>query len=76
MQAEADLSDALLRKLEEAKIEALVSAVGNQGLGILHKLHLKGLHTVCIPRSLENDIAGTAVSLGLHTQLSASPLKC
>ena len=56
--------------LKEEEIEALISAVGNQGLGILHKLHLKGLHTVCIPRSIENDIAGTAVSFGFNTALS------
>jgi len=44
--------------------------VGCQGLGILHKLHCKGLHTVCIPRSIENEIAGTAVSFGFNSALS------
>ena len=48
---EADLSDELLRRLEAEGIDALISVVGNQGLAILHKLHNKGLHTVCIPRS-------------------------
>ena len=71
-QAEADLSDQLLKRLQAEGIEALISAVGNQGLEILYKLHLKGLHTVCIPRSIENDIAGTAVSIGFNTALSVT----
>ena len=70
--AEADLSGELLKRLEEEKFEALISAVGNQGLEILYKLHLKGLHTVCIPRSIENDIASTAISFGFDTALSAT----
>ena len=44
--------------------------MGGQGLGILYKLHCKGLHTVCIPRSIENDIAATAVSFGFNSALS------
>ena len=71
-EAESDLSDELLKRLEAEGIEALISAVGNQGLGILYKLHLKGLHTVCIPRSIENDIACTAVSFGFNTALSVT----
>jgi 6-phosphofructokinase len=71
-QDSADLSDELLKRLEEEKIDALISAVGNQGLEILYKLHLKGLHTICIPRSIENDIASTAVSFGFNTALSVT----
>jgi 6-phosphofructokinase len=71
-QDSADLSDELLKRLEEEKIDALISAVGNQGLEILYKLHLKGLHTVCIPRSIENDVASTAISFGFNTALSVT----
>jgi len=61
-----------MTRLHEEKFEALISAVGNQGLEILYKLHLKGLHTVCIPRSIENDIASTAISFGFNTALSVT----
>jgi 6-phosphofructokinase len=67
---EVDLSDELLNRLRAEEIDALISVVGCQGLGILHKLHCKGLHTVCIPRSIENDIACTAVSFGFNSALS------
>jgi ATP-dependent phosphofructokinase / diphosphate-dependent phosphofructokinase len=69
---EIDLSDAILKRLKEEDIDALISIVGNQGLGILQKLHFKGLHTVCIPRSIENDIAATAVSFGFNSALSVT----
>ena len=59
-----------MKRLKAEDIDALISVVGGQGLGILYKLHRKGLHTVCIPRSIENDIAATAVSFGFNSALS------
>jgi len=70
--AEADLSDELLKRLKAEDIDALISAVGAQGLEIFHKFHLKGFHTVCVPRSIENDIAATAVSCGFNSALSTT----
>jgi len=72
MVEELDLSDLLLKRLNEDKIDALISVIGGRGIGIFHKLHRKGLNTVCIPRSLENDIAATAVSFGFNTALSVT----
>jgi ATP-dependent phosphofructokinase / diphosphate-dependent phosphofructokinase len=67
-----DLSDQILKRIKEEDIDALISIVSGQGLGILQKLYLKGLHTVCIPRSIENDIANTAVSFGFNSALSVT----
>jgi len=36
----------------------------------MYKLHRKGINTVCIPRSIENDIAATMVSFGFNSALS------
>ena len=69
---EVDLSDQILKRLKEEDIDALISIVSGQGLGILRKLHNKGLHTVCIPRSIENDIATTAISFGFNSALSVT----
>ena len=71
-EGEVDLSDELLKRLQAEEVDALISVVGGQGLGILYKLHCKGLHTVCIPRSIENDIAATAVSFGFNSALSVT----
>ena len=67
---EVDLSDHLLKRLKEEKIDGLISVVGGRGLCILYKLHKKGLNTVCVPRSIENDIAATMVSFGFNSALS------
>jgi 6-phosphofructokinase len=67
---EVDLSEEILKRLKEENIDALISVVGGPGLGILHKLNRKGLHTVCIPKSIENDIAATSISFGFNTALS------
>jgi len=70
MVEEVDMSDHLLKRLKEEKIDALISVVGGRGLTILYKLHRKGLNTVCIPRSIENDIASTMVSFGFNSALT------
>jgi 6-phosphofructokinase 1 len=70
MAVEVDRSDELLAALQEQGIDALVSAVGGRGLSVLYKLHRKGLNVVCIPRSLENDIAATMKSFGFSSALS------
>jgi 6-phosphofructokinase 1 len=70
MVEELDMSDELLKKLKAENIDGLISVVGGQGLSILYKLHRKGLNTVCIPRSIDNDIASTSVSFGFNSALS------
>ena len=70
MVEEVDMSDELLKKIKESNIDAVISIVGGKGLSILYKLHRKGLNTVCVPRSIENDIASTSVSFGFNTALT------
>jgi 6-phosphofructokinase len=70
MVEEVDLSDELLKKLKAEKIDAVISIVGGKGLSILYQLHRKGLNTVCVPRSIENEIASTSVSFGFNTALT------
>jgi len=70
MVEEVDLSDELLSRLQAQGVDGLISVVGGQGLSILYKLHRKGLNAVCIPRSIENDIASTMVSFGFNSALS------
>jgi len=70
MVEEVDMSDQLLERLKDQKIDGLISVVGGRGLSILYKLYRKGLNAVCIPRSIDNDIASTSVSFGFNTALS------
>jgi ATP-dependent phosphofructokinase / diphosphate-dependent phosphofructokinase len=73
---EADRSDDLLAALRQRGIDAVISIVGGSALTGQHalavalKLARKGLKTVCVPKSVENDIAPTALSFGFNTALS------
>jgi 6-phosphofructokinase len=70
MVEEVDMSDELLEKLKAENIDAVISIVGARGISILYQLHKKGLNTICVPRSIENDIASTSVSFGFNTALT------
>jgi len=67
---EIDRSDELLAKLRTEKIDAVISVVSSAALSVLFKLHRKGLATVCVPKSAENDVAGTLLSFGFNSTLS------
>jgi ATP-dependent phosphofructokinase / diphosphate-dependent phosphofructokinase len=69
---EIDRSDELLETIRRANIEAVVSVVGARALSIVFKLHRKGLKTVCVPKSVENDMATTALSFGFNSALSVA----
>jgi ATP-dependent phosphofructokinase / diphosphate-dependent phosphofructokinase len=70
MVEEVDLSGDLIAKLAAEKIEAVISVVGPRALSILFRLHRQGLRTVCVPTSVENDVAATQLSFGFNSALS------
>lgn len=69
MVEEVDRSDELLERIKQEKIEAVISVVGARALSILWKLSRKGLRTVCVPKSAENDVAATMLSFGFNSAL-------
>ncbi|MFZ5570261.1 MAG: 6-phosphofructokinase [Thermodesulfobacteriota bacterium] len=70
MVEEKDRSDELLEIIRKEKIDAIVSVVGSRALSILWKLSRKGLQTVSVPKSVENDVAATILSFGFNSALS------
>jgi len=67
---EVDRSDELVAGIQQEGIETVISVVGPRALSILWKLSRKGLKTVCVPKSVENDMAVTMLSFGFNTALS------
>jgi ATP-dependent phosphofructokinase / diphosphate-dependent phosphofructokinase len=67
---EVDRSDELLGTLRKQGIDGVISVCGMRALSILFKLHRKGLKTICVPKSVENDIAVTQLSFGFNSALS------
>lgn len=70
MVEEVDRSEELLGIIQKEQIDAVVSVVGSRALSILWKLGRKGLKTVCVPKSVENDVAATMLSFGFNSGLS------
>jgi len=70
MVEEVDRSGDLIARISAEKIDAVISVVGPQALSILFRLHRQGLRTVCVPTSVENDVAATQLSFGFNSALS------
>src|SRR5512139_2475205 len=70
MVEEVDRSGDLIARIAAEKIDAVVSVVGPRALSILFRLHRQGLPTVCVPTSVENDVAATQLSFGFNSALS------
>jgi len=73
---EIDHSDDVLEALRKAGVEAMISLVGGSAVTGLHalsvafKLHRKRLCTVCVPKSVENEIASVQMAFGYNSVLS------
>lgn len=73
---EVDRSDALIGMVREKGIDAVISIAGgsaltgSHALSVAFKLGRKGLPIICIPKSIENDIAATSLSFGYNSALS------
>lgn len=72
MVEEVDMSDQLLKRFKEENIDSLIAVVGGRGLSIMYMLHKKGLNSVCIPRSIDNEISGTSVCFGFNSALNTT----
>jgi len=70
MLEEVDHSDTLLETIRARGIDAVISVAGVRALSILLKLSRKGLKTVVVPKSIENDMAATDLSFGFNSALS------
>jgi 6-phosphofructokinase 1 len=67
---EVDRSGELIERIGAEKIDGVISVVGPRALSILFRLHRQGLRTVCVPTSVENDVAATQLSFGFNSALS------
>lgn len=73
---ETDRSGDVLEALRTAGVDAVISLVGGSAITGLHalsvavKLHRQGLRTVCVPKSVENEIASVPQALGYNSVLS------
>ena len=64
---EKDLSEGVLRRAEELKLDGLIAIGGDGTLTIGHKLSEKGLRVVGCPKTIDNDLSGTDQTFGFDT---------
>jgi ATP-dependent phosphofructokinase / diphosphate-dependent phosphofructokinase len=69
---EMDRSDELVRAFREAKLDALVSIGGDGSLQIAHDLWKKGIPTVGVPKTIDNDVVGTDTTFGFDTAVTTA----
>lgn len=67
---EVDRSADVIAAVRAQGIDAVVSIVDTRALSVLFRLSRQGLLSVCIPKSVDNDVPGTVLSFGFNTALN------
>jgi 6-phosphofructokinase 1 len=57
----------VLRTLAERRVDALVAIGGDDTLSAARELHRRGGHVVGVPKTMDNDVAGTDWTFGFHS---------
>jgi 6-phosphofructokinase 1 len=61
-----------LQQLHQHQIEGLVVIGGEGSLHGAHSLHQRGFPVVGVPASIDNDVGGTAVAIGVDTAINTA----
>jgi 6-phosphofructokinase 1 len=64
---EIDRTDELVRRLEEERIDALITVGGDGSLSIGNVLAQKGVRVIGVPKTIDNDLDKTVVTFGFET---------
>lgn len=67
-----DRSDELIRKLQYQNIEAVVNIGGDGSQRISQALFEKGLNIIGVPKTIDNDLAGTDFTFGFQTAVEVA----
>lgn len=60
----------ILQNIKGAGIEAIVVIGGEDTTNVAYKMSKHGLKCVCVPKTIDNDLAGTDYTFGFHTAVS------
>jgi 6-phosphofructokinase 1 len=67
-----DRSDELIAAFRRLGIDALIAIGGDGSMRIAHQLAEKGLPVVGVPKTIDNDLAGTVVTFGFDTAVTVA----
>ena len=66
----ADGIQKCIEALKRHQCDALIAIGGDDTLGVAQKLHLKGGQVVGVPKTIDNDLAGTDFTFGFDTAVN------
>jgi 6-phosphofructokinase 1 len=67
-----DVSDRVIQKVADLKLDCLVVVGGDGTLRISHELAQKGCPVVGVPKTIDNDVGGTDVTFGFDTAVGTA----
>jgi 6-phosphofructokinase 1 len=67
-----DRSDELVENARNLGIEAIISIGGDGSLKIASQLEAKGMRIICVPKTIDNDVAGTITTFGFDTAVNTA----
>ena len=65
-----DVSDECIQRIEDLELEAVIVAGGDGTLKIARELYDKGVPTIGVPKTIDNDVGGTDKTFGFDTALN------
>lgn len=65
-----DMTDVIVDNYQKHQLDAVVCLGGGGTLKNAFRLHKKGLNIITLPKTIDNDVAGTDVTFGFDTALS------
>jgi 6-phosphofructokinase 1 len=69
---QTDRSDEIMQRFSDLGIDALVAIGGDGSLKIAHRLFLKGLRVVGVPKTIDNDLGATDMTFGFQTAVDVA----
>jgi 6-phosphofructokinase 1 len=69
---EIDRSDELIENMHERGIDAIITIGGDGSLDIAQRLYQKGVNIVGVPKTIDNDVAGTVTTFGFDTAVNTA----
>jgi 6-phosphofructokinase 1 len=67
-----DPSDEIMSRFQALGIDALVAIGGDGSLKIAHRLFLRGLRVVGVPKTIDNDLSATDMTFGFQTAVDVA----
>jgi phosphofructokinase-like protein len=68
----SDPSDEIMARIQALGIDALIAIGGDGSLKIAHRLFLRGMRVVGVPKTIDNDLGATDMTFGFQTAVDVA----